>query len=80
MKVDIVVYVGAYLASIVTRISLGNLSLFKWWELFFIGCYLLMMAIAGGIVFGMIADAFHRFTDKNTKQWNGRRKGLKPST
>jgi hypothetical protein len=74
---DAGIYVGASVFSVGTRISLGNLQVFSWWQLILIGFFLLLVAIFGGFAGMVFQDEIQKF---GSKKWIGKKREPKPST
>ena len=47
---DAGIHLGSALTGFATYNSIGDLHVFRWWELLLIGFYLLVVCIAGGIL------------------------------
>jgi len=82
---DTGIYIGAISFASTTRFSLGNIAMFSWWELLFIGFFILAMAIFGGFVGMVIQESkavklFIHSLQNLIEKWTGKKKDLKQLT
>ena len=71
------IYIGSISFTFTTGVSLGNLSLFSWWQYILIACFLLLVSILGGFVGAAFQHVFFTEKPQDEQQWNGKKRGLK---
>ena len=76
---DWLLYLGAGSSATLTKIYLGSLNKFVWYELILIGFFILLMAVIGAFI-GLIAEVlFSSLILKIKGRWIGKKKPLTQS-